>query len=92
MKVGCLGEKKPNISKVEVSPEWRRVLSFRELVVVYQSQAISQNERRPGKVGIGPGPGGAAQAGRGLAVQLRRFPCPRPAPVLWARGASSPKR
>lgn len=39
----------------------------------------------------GRGRGGAAQAGRGLAVQLRRYPCPRPAPVLWARGALRPK-
>lgn len=32
----------------------------------------------------GPGRGrvGAAQAGRGLAVQPRKCPCPRPAPVL----------
>lgn len=62
-------------------------------MVAYHGQAMGQTERRPGTEGIGPGRGrvGAAQAGRGLAVQLRRCLCPRPAPVLWARGASRPR-
>lgn len=62
-------------------------------MVAYHGRAMGQTERRPGTEGIGPGRGrvGAAQAGRGLAVQLRRCLCPRPAPVLWARGASRPR-
>lgn len=38
LKAGCLGEKKPNISKVEVSPSWRRDSSFGGLVVVYHAR------------------------------------------------------
>lgn len=89
LKEGCLGGKRPNISKVKVIPGWRRNLSFGGLVVAYHGRAMGQTERRSGTEGMGSGRGrvGAAQAGRGLAVQLRRCPCPRPAPVLWARGA-----
>ena len=84
-----MGRKKPNISKVEVIPGWRKNLSFGGLLVAYHGRAMGQIERTPGTEGIGPGRGrvGAAQAGRRLAVQLRRCPCPLPAPVLWARGA-----
>ena len=61
--------------------------------MAYHGPAMGQIERRPGTEGIGPGRGrvGAAQAGRELAVQLRRCPCPLPAPVLWARGALRPR-
>lgn len=93
LKAVCLGRKKPNISKVEVIPGWSKNLSFGGLLVAYHGRAMGQIERRPGTEGIGPGRGrvGAAQAGRRLAVQLRRCPCPLPAPVLWARGALRPR-
>lgn len=60
--------------------------------MAYHGRAMGQIERRPGTEGIGPGRGrvGAAQAGRKLAVQLRRCPVP-PGPVLWARGALRPR-
>lgn len=86
-----MGRKKPNISKVEVIPGWSKNLSFGGLLVAYHGRAMGQIEKKTGngRDRARPGPGRAAQAGRRLAVQLRRYPLP--APVLWARGALRPR-
>lgn len=80
---GCLGGKKPNISKVEVSPGRRRELSFGGQVAANHGRAVGQTERRPGTDGVGPGPGGGGAGwarARGPATQVPLSP-PGPRPL-----------
>ena len=85
--------KRPNISKVEVSPGWRRYLSFGGLVVANHGRAVGQTERRPGTDGIGPGPGGGGAGwarARGPATQEPLSPpgpCPRGSRLFASKGA-----
>lgn len=86
MEGGLFGSGEAEHVESDSERDWRKSLSFRSLEQQTRP-GTGQTGRRPGRRGPDrekPGRGrvGAAQAGCGLAVQPRRCPCPRPAPVL----------